>query len=284
MAPARHPVCLTIAGSDSGGGAGIQADLRTFTEHGVFGASAITAVTAQNPLAVDHVHAVPAEVVATQIRSIFTYFDVVAIKVGLVVTRSQTKAIADAVYTCGSDIPVVVDPVLSSSSGHDFSASEQIEAFQELLWAKATLITPNVPEAQRILAVPTLPQAPTDMVRALVRQCGTSVLLKGGHSTAASTDYLGVDDRVYRLAAPVIDCGRVHGTGCVLSAAIAARLGHGAALRDAVVGAKAFLHGRLSQVNTRGDDVAVAVPTAPSMAGAQPDVDASMVAVSCMAK
>lgn len=239
-------IALTIAGSDSGGGAGIQADLKTFSALGVYGASVLTAITAQNTLGVSAVHAIPAEMVTAQIDAVLSDLDVKAIKVGMVADAAVINAIASALS--GSDIPLVVDPVMVAASGDRLIDDGAEAAIVERLFPIATIVTPNIPEAAVLAGEPEA-QSVAEMEEQAKRLAATgpAVLLKGGHlSGDDSCDVLVVCGAVSRLSAPRVSTRNTHGTGCTLSSAIAAFLAQGEALPDAVAHAKGYLTGALN--------------------------------------
>ncbi len=241
----RRAIALTIAGSDSSGGAGIQADLKTFAAHGVYGASVLTALTAQNTKGVQGVHAVPPDFVALQIASVLDDLAVGAVKTGMLADAPIIEAVAAALETRAARIPLVVDPVMVATSGDVLLAPEAIATLKSRLLPLATVITPNLPEAAQLLGVPvaeTENEARAQLDR--LREFGArAVLLKGGHGTGSTAvDWLAVDGHVLRLEATRIATRNTHGTGCTLSAAIAAELALGTPLQDAVRRAKDYVH------------------------------------------
>jgi hydroxymethylpyrimidine/phosphomethylpyrimidine kinase len=245
MAPTTPltPVALTIAGSDSSGGAGIQADLKTFAALGVFGASAITALTAQNTTGVTGIHVVPPDFLRAQIDAVFADLDVGAVKIGMVAGQATVEAIADALARW-PQVPIVLDPVMVATSGARLLEPEAVNALRVRLIPKAALITPNLPEAAALLDEPVASTASAIAAqgrRLLVLGC-TAVLIKGGHGQGSeSVDYL-VDGRgTVALPAPRIATQNTHGTGCSLSSAIAAGLARGEPLEAAVRSAKAWI-------------------------------------------
>ncbi|WGD55443.1 bifunctional hydroxymethylpyrimidine kinase/phosphomethylpyrimidine kinase [Bradyrhizobium sp. CB1650] len=237
------PVALTIAGSDSSGGAGIQADLKTFAALGVYGASAITALTAQNTKGVTGIHAVPAEFVTAQIDAVFSDLDVGAVKIGMVAQALSIDAIAAALSRW---VPrhVVLDPVMVATSGDRLLAAEAVEALRTKLIPLASLLTPNLPEAAALLDEP-VASSEADIEaqgRRLMALGCSAVLIKGGHGEGAeSIDYLVDSENTIALAAPRIATGNTHGTGCSLSSAVAAGLAKGEDLAQAVRNAKTWI-------------------------------------------
>ena len=229
MTPAP-PVALTIAGSDSGGGAGIQADLKTFEAHGVFGTSVITLVTAQNTLGVQGVEYVSPELVRLQLRAVLDDFPVAAVKTGALGRPELVRVVADELR--GRGLPLVIDPVMLAKSGDALLDAEAVSVLLDELFPLATLITPNLPEwdALRSAGAPeTLP-----------------LLLKGGHANGETvTDELRTPTQRLTLTAPRLHTRHTHGTGCTLSAAVTANLARGLALPDAVAQAHTYLQGAL---------------------------------------
>ena len=238
------PIALTIAGSDSSGGAGIQADLKTFAACGAYGASVITALTAQNTQGVSGIHDVPADFVTAQIDAVFSDLNVAAVKVGMVSQNATIEAIV-AGLTRWSPKHVVVDPVMVATSGACLLSPDAIELVRKKLFPLAHIITPNLPEAGALLdeAVAGDERAIADQGRRLLAFGCNAVLIKGGHGEGAeSIDYLFRESApVVKFAAPRIATTNTHGTGCSLSSAIAAGLAHGKSLEDAVRQAKAYV-------------------------------------------
>lgn len=237
------PIALTIAGSDSSGGAGIQADLKTFAALGVYGASAITALTAQNTRGVTGIHAVPADFVTAQIDAVFSDLDVGAVKIGMVAQAATIDAIA-AALSRWAPRHVVLDPVMVATSGDRLLAAEAVEALRKKLMPLASLITPNLPEAAALLDEPVAANEAEieSQGRRLLGLGCRAVLIKGGHGEGAeSIDYL-VDSRTtIALAAPRLATSNTHGTGCSLSSAVAAGLAKGEDIGRAVQSAKAWI-------------------------------------------
>ena len=237
------PVALTIAGSDSSGGAGIQADLKTFAAFGVYGASVITALTAQNTTGVSGIHQVPADFVTAQIDAVFTDLAVGAVKIGMVAQLATIDAIA-AGLSRWSPQHIVLDPVMVATSGDRLLAADAVEALRTKLIPRASLITPNLPEAAALLDEPVATnEADVERQgrRLLALGC-KAVLIKGGHGQGSeSIDYLIDAERTIALAAPRIATKNTHGTGCSLSSAIAAGLAKGDEMETAVRNAKAWI-------------------------------------------
>lgn len=241
--PSR-PVALTIAGSDSGGGAGIQTDLRTFDHLGVHGCCAIAALTAQNPRGVTGVHATPPEFLALQIETVFDAFEIRAAKTGMLFDAALIGVVARS-FARRPNVPLVVDPVMVSTSGSRLLKDDAVAALTERLLPLATLVTPNLHEAEILAGRPLRTVRELwDAAPALARKLGCAVLLKGGHCPEApGTDVLGErDGRRLVFRSPTLrDLPSTHGTGCTLSAAIAAGLAQGKPLADAIRQAKAYL-------------------------------------------
>jgi len=239
------PIALTIAGSDSSGGAGILADLKTFSAFGVYGACVVTALTAQNTRGVTGVHPVPPEFVSLQIEAVLSDLSVGAIKTGMLATREITLAVA-AALGARRDVPLVVDPVMVATSGNLLIAPDAVAALRSDMLPLATLITPNLAEAARLLddGIAASEAEAEAQARALLALGPRAVLVKGGHGTGAeAVDFLasaGARD-VMRLARPRLGASNTHGTGCTLSSAIAALMAQGVALEDAVTRAKDFV-------------------------------------------
>ena len=236
-------IALTIAGSDSGGGAGIQADIKTFSALGVYGASVITALTAQNTMRVEAVHVVPPDFVLAQMRAVAADLRVDAIKIGMLATVPVIEAVAEGLNDY-QGVPVVLDPVMIAASGDPLLDPEAVDALRTVLIPLATLITPNLAEAAALLACsPARNEYEMAMQAWQLRDAGAkAVLVKGGHGEGAtSIDILFAGVEPERLEAPRCDTRNTHGTGCTLSAAIAAQLAKGTMLADAVASAKDYV-------------------------------------------
>jgi hydroxymethylpyrimidine/phosphomethylpyrimidine kinase len=248
------PIALTIAGSDSSGGAGIQADLKTFAALGVYGASAVTALTAQNTRGVSGIHAVPAAFVTAQIDAVFDDLEVKAVKIGMVAELATIDAIA-ASLARWSPAHIVLDPVMVATSGERLLAADAVACLRTKLIPRASLITPNLPEAAALLDEPVASGEAAIAAqgqRLLAMGC-PAVLIKGGHGQGAeSIDYLIRGSGVVALAAPRIATQNTHGTGCSLSSAIAAGLAKGEDLETAVRHAKAWISAAIAAADRRG--------------------------------
>jgi hydroxymethylpyrimidine/phosphomethylpyrimidine kinase len=244
----KNSVVLTVAGSDSGGGAGIQADIKTFSACGVYGASVITAITAQNLEGVRAIQAVRPSVVEAQLRAVLEGFPVKAIKTGMLFSRGIIEAIA-AVLEGHPGMPLVVDPVFAATSGSRLIKPQAIRVLCQRLFPLAALVTPNVPEAEFLCCGEIRSLA--DLREAGILLCdhyGVPFLMKGGHLTEAGAIDLLVDKKgvtAYRSA--MVAGVNSHGSGCTFSAAIAASLAKGRPLRRSVAEAKAFFSGSLKR-------------------------------------
>jgi hydroxymethylpyrimidine/phosphomethylpyrimidine kinase len=236
-------IAVTIAGSDSGGGAGIQADLKTFSALGVYGASVITALTAQNTLGVQAIHDVPPDFIAAQMDSVFSDLKVGAAKIGMLSQAPVIEAVAAGLDRHGVT-QVVLDPVMVATSGDRLLNPDAVSALRRLLIPRASLVTPNLLEAAALLDQP-VAASEDDMLaqgQALIARGARAVLVKGGHGTGeTSTDLLVTPDGKLRLEAPRIATRNTHGTGCTLSSAIAAGLARGLPLGQAVSQAKDYV-------------------------------------------
>lgn len=239
------PRLLTIAGSDSGGGAGIQADLKTFEAHDVYGMSVVTAVTAQNSESVTAVELVSPDLVQAQIRAVFDDFGVDAVKIGMLGTREIVEAVAGALDGY-PPVPLVLDPVMVAKSGDSLLDDAAVEALCDHLIPRTTLLTPNLPEAARLVGRPVQSREErVSAARELAERGASAVLMKGGHGEQVGpggetvpedpvVDWLFDGERLHRYAHERIPTRSDHGTGCTLSSAIAAELGAGSELEHAV--------------------------------------------------
>ncbi|MEA3001578.1 MAG: hydroxymethylpyrimidine/phosphomethylpyrimidine kinase [Sphingomonadales bacterium] len=237
----KPPRILIVAGSDSGGGAGIQADIKTVTMLGGFAATAITAITAQNSLGVAAVMPVPADMVLKQIEAVLGDIGADAVKIGMIGSAATAAALAERLERLDG-VPIVFDPVMVATSGDALAEPATIAGFERLMRV-ATLITPNAPELAALAGRPveSLEQL-RDAALALAARTGGAVLAKGGHLDAASlTDLLVEGEAVHSFAAPRIDTPHSHGTGCTLASAIAVHLAHGRPPAEAVARARSFV-------------------------------------------
>lgn len=244
---------LTIAGSDSGGGAGIQADLKTFSALGVYGTSAITAITAQNTCGVLAIKTLAPALVAQQIAAVLADIRIDAVKIGMLATPAVIAAVAEALQSWTG--PVVLDPVMVAKSGDALLQDDAIAALTRYLLPRADLLTPNLPEAARLLDQPlaeTTAEAEAQGF-ALLDLGARAVLIKGGHAAGPiCTDLLITRDGVLELAAPRIATRNTHGTGCSLSSAIAAELAKGQSLPLALRRAHGWLQGAIAAADRLG--------------------------------
>ena len=247
------PIALTIAGSDSGGGAGIQADLKTFSALGVYGASVVTALTAQNTCTVSMIEPASQSMIAAQMAAVLGDLDVRAIKLGMLGDAAAIASVAQGLAGCG--LPVVLDPVMVAKSGDRLLPPEALEALRRHLLPLATLLTPNLPEAADLLGCA---QASTEAEMTLqghaLRALGPqAVLMKGGHGAGdICVDLLITATGVTRLTASRRATRNSHGTGCTLSAAVAAGLAQGLALPEAVTRAHTYLQGAIAAADGLG--------------------------------
>jgi hydroxymethylpyrimidine/phosphomethylpyrimidine kinase len=245
------PAALSIAGSDSSGGAGIQADLKTFAALGVYGASVITALTAQNTTGVTGIHPVPADFVTAQLEAVFSDLDIGAVKIGMVADVAIIDAIAATLKRIGPKA-IVLDPVMVATSGDRLLARGAVDALKTKLIPLASIITPNLPEAAALLSegIASSPDAIEAQGRRLLALGAGAVLIKGGHGEGPeSIDYLLTANSIETLSAPRIATQNTHGTGCSLSSAIAAGLAKGDDLATAVRNAKAFISAAIASAD-----------------------------------
>ena len=238
---------LTIAGSDSSGGAGIQADIKTIAAHRLFAQTAVTALTVQNTMGVTGVFDVPPEFVAAQIDAVFADIRPDAVKIGMVSSAEIVAAIAQALARHEAE-NIVVDPVMVATSGSVLAAGGAVDALRRQLLPMASVITPNLPEACVLVGRDIATRAEQDeAARELLATGAQAVLVKGGHGDGAAYDVLAhADGRISRFEAPRVETRNTHGTGCTLSSAIACGLAEGLPLEDAVGRAKDYVTGALS--------------------------------------
>lgn len=264
----RYPRVLSIAGSDSGGGAGIQADLKTFAALGCFGMTAITALTAQNTTGVRAIHGVPPQMLRDQIDAVVDDIGTDAVKIGMLHAPDIVHTVADAIDR-HSLTQVVLDPVMIATSGAVLIAQDAVQALVQRLFPLAVLVTPNLDEAGFLVGRKLDTEA--DMQAAateLLAQGARAVLVKGGHLTGdqVSDLYLAASGETFWLHAPRIATANTHGTGCTLSSAIAAHLAQGLALLDAIRQA----HGYVRQALQAGAGVRTGAGSGPLNHGAAP--------------
>jgi len=244
---------LTIAGSDSGGGAGIQADLKTFAAYGVHGTSALAALTAQNTRGVSAVHVPPVAFLRAQIEAVFDDFAIVAVKLGMLATAEVIHAVADALEQHRPRF-VVLDPVMVATSGARLLEADALDALRARLFPLATIVTPNLPEAELLLARAIVDDASADAALDELLALGArAVLLKGGHMPGRGelVDRFGEGTQRARYVHPRLDV-EGHGTGCTLASAIAAALAQGKELVDACQDAADYVHGALRNAYSPG--------------------------------
>lgn len=240
----RYPVALTIAGSDSGGGAGIQADLKTFSALGVFGASAITSITAQNTQGVRGIQAISPEIVEGQIHAVFEDLTVDAVKIGMLHNREAARIVARSIDRF-SPSKIILDPVMISTSGSKLIEDETIEIIVKELFHRVTLVTPNIDEAAFLSGMPIRDEEEMGIAAQKLLSLGCrAVLMKGGHlegKEMADILFTRDEEAPLRLAVPAIHTQNTHGTGCTLSSAIAAYMALGKELPEAVRAAKDYI-------------------------------------------
>ena len=248
-------VVITIAGSDSGGGAGIQADLKTFEAHAVFGTTAITSITAQNTLGERAVFDLPLDIVRAQLDAVFDDLPVAAVKIGMLSSAAVIELVSDFLERRAAGLPVVVDPVMVATSGDRLLREDAVAILRQRLAPLATVLTPNVAEAAVLAGIDVDDHEDMRRAAAIIHQLGPAVVLvKGGDlrsgpddpSRSMAIDIL-YDGRRYRsFAAPLVATTSTHGTGCTLSSAIAANLARGLDLDDAVRRGKSYVHGAIA--------------------------------------
>ncbi|MGV6839506.1 MAG: bifunctional hydroxymethylpyrimidine kinase/phosphomethylpyrimidine kinase [Planktomarina sp.] len=245
------PIAMTIAGSDSGGGAGIQADLKTFSALGVYGCSTLTAITAQNTKAVTAVHGIPEDVIAAQMDAVLSDISVDAVKIGMLATSSIIETVLKGLD--GFDGPIVLDPVMIAKSGDALLADEAVQTLRNRLLPRVAVLTPNLPEAACLLEADHA-QSTDDMIaqgKALCAMGAKAVLMKGGHGHGDMChDYLITPEGVVgEFTAKRLNTTNTHGTGCTLSSAIAAGLAKGLTLANATAQAHDYLQDAIAQAD-----------------------------------
>ena len=241
------PVALTIAGSDSGGGAGIQADLKSMEANGVFGTSVLTAITAQNTTEVTDAQPVALDMISSQLEAVLSDFPVAAIKTGMLATADIIERVADELEARDA-YPLVVDPVMISKSGYELLAPDAVATLRDRLLPLATVITPNLHEAGHLLDTTVRTEADMRNAARLLFEMGPrAVLVKGGHLAATddAVDVLYDGSTFHAVRASRIDTSNTHGTGCTYASAIAAHLAHQRSLLSAVRHAKAYVTGAI---------------------------------------
>lgn len=252
---ASRPRLLTIAGSDSGGGAGIQADLKTFAAHGGYGMSVVTAVTAQNTREVRAVFEMPPDIVAAQIDAVLEDIGADAVKIGMLASAALVRIVAERLraHLTGTGVPgvpivpIVLDPVMVAKSGDRLLREDAVEALKVELLPLATVVTPNLPELEALTGLAVAGEGERVRAATALAGHGQAVLAKGGHAEGEEVvDLLLTQSRVHRFVHPRLHTRATHGTGCTLSSAIAARLGAGEGLAQAVEGAIEYLQGAIA--------------------------------------
>nr|CAA6828141.1 MAG: Hydroxymethylpyrimidine phosphate kinase ThiD (EC [uncultured Thiotrichaceae bacterium] len=251
--PITTPIVLTIAGSDSGGGAGIQADIKAISATGSYACSVITAITAQNTQGVSAIFPIPLQYVAAQLDAVFSDIKVSAVKIGMLADADIIRVVAEKIRQYQPQ-HLVLDPVMVATSGDTLLEQSAISTLKNELLGLADIITPNLPEAALLIdqPIPRNEAEMLDMVNGLRQLQAQAVLLKGGHlsDSAGSVDLLITEDDVVRLSAKRIATQNTHGTGCTLSSAIASYLAQGHSLHEAVSAAKNYLSQAIAQADT----------------------------------
>jgi|SRR5438309_1380923 len=255
MATAKSelPVALTIAGSDSSAGAGVQADLKTFSALGVYGLNAVTCVVAETPGKVSRIEPVSAELVREQVEVLARNFPIAGVKTGLLcsaeIISEVARVVVDVVRKIDNKVPLVIDPVIVATSGDPLLREDAIDLYQKELFPLATLITPNLLEAEKFLGQPIRDlEAMRRAGKELAKKFQTSILLKGGHLAGnEAVDLLFIDGKIVEFAAPFVRDVATHGTGCTYSAGITAGLASGLSLEDAIGRAKKFVTAAIAQ-------------------------------------
>lgn len=252
--PQSAPVALTIAGSDCSCGAGLQADLKTFQSHSVYGLSAVTCVVSEVPGKVELVDAVKPETLESQIRLLYRSFPIAAVKTGMLYSTAHIHAVARVFAEVHSAL--VIDPVMVATSGDPLMLPDAIDAYEAELFPLAVLLTPNMDEAAVLLRMPKGEKV-TDLkavAETLAQRFGTAVLVKGGHlETGEATDWLAHESGVESFSAPFIVGVHTHGTGCTYSAAITAGLAKGKPLLESIASAKVYVSAAIRQHYSWGD-------------------------------
>lgn len=266
MSGAISPCCLTIAGSDSGGNAGVQADLRAFHAYGLHGCTVFAALTAQNPAGVSAIHAVPADFVAAQLDAVLGVYEIRALKTGMLADPAAIEVVAGRIAS-HPEIAKVIDPVMIATSGARLVSDDAVAALTKRLLPLATLVTPNLPEAEALCGVAVDPAEgraadsnhARELAERLYEKFGCAVLVKGGHGSGSMAVDVLFDGKSFEefsmpwVANPV----STHGTGCSLAAALAAELALGHDLSAAVRGAKAYVHDAIARSYLVGENCGV---------------------------
>lgn len=255
----KFPIALTIAGSDSSGGAGIQADLKSFSANAVYGASVITAITAQNTIEVTAIHDVPVDIITAQLDAVFNDLNIAAVKIGMLSQSATIEAVAAALKKYKAK-NIVLDPVMVSTAGNSLMAEEAVETLKEKLFPLATLVTPNLHETARLnnAAMPTTKSEILKQAQHILGMSAQAVLVKGGHNTGNAKSKESSDLLLHTVGAKFveewftakwIDTKNTHGTGCSLSSAITANLAKGETLSMAIQNAKKWLTGAIASAD-----------------------------------
>ena len=251
------PKALTIAGSDSGGGAGIQADLKTFSAFRVFGTSVLTAITAQNSVGVHGVHELPPAFVRAQLDAVLSDFGADAVKIGMLSSAAIAGAVAEGLGAHAHG-PIVLDPVMIAKSGDPLLRPDARQVLIDRVLPLAEVVTPNLPEAGALASMTVADEKTMEEAARRIGALGArTVLVKGGHLKDSATDILWDGTRITRYAAPRVGSASPHGTGCTLSSAIAAGLARGRALDDAIRDAKAYVTAAIREGFAAGRGVGV---------------------------
>ncbi len=239
---------LVIAGSDSGGGAGIQADIKAITALGAFAATAVTALTAQNTLGVHGVHVVPPAFIRQQIEVVMADIGADAIKTGMLGDAATIETVCETLAACAAGVPVVVDPVMVAKGGHSLLAAEAVATLRRRLLPMATVLTPNLPEAEALTGLTIQTVSDMRVAASVLLSLGVpAVLLKGGHLDGDTlVDLLATADGIEAFSSPRIQTRHTHGTGCTTASAVAAGLAQGMNLRDAVIRARAYVRAAIA--------------------------------------
>lgn len=232
---------LTIAGSDSCGGAGIQADIKTFSALGTYGLSVITSVTAQNTVQITDIYNLPAQIVKSQLDAVFSDISINAVKIGMLPLCDTVEVVCEALNKYNPQI-VVFDPVMASTSGTKLSEPNVVKKIIDILFSLCTVITPNISEAEMLADMKITSDNDIEKALYIIHDMGAkNVLIKGGHSEGAPIDTLLYDNEIYRFTGKRINTKNTHGTGCTLSSAIAVFLANGDKLNQAVNNAKGYI-------------------------------------------
>ena len=242
------PITLTIAGSDSGGGAGIQADLKSFSANYTYGASVLTALTAQNTIGVTSVHNVPTDFITAQLDAVFSDLKVDAVKIGMLSQIPVIEAVAQSLEKYDAK-NIVFDPVMVTTSGDSLIAEDAVDAIKIILMPKVNLLTPNLHESAKLTGMPLAQnnEAMIEQAEVLIKEGAKAVLIKGGHSTNDDcADLLKTKSQKTWVTAKRINTNNTHGTGCSLSSAITSQLAYGLDMQEAVLKAKDWLTGAIA--------------------------------------